>query len=90
MSSSSFSASFTIPRRYTVHTPLGLSRIERREQQFFEKRTQGFHDDFKGYRKSDALLGMTYYNGLSDESEVVMRRLNYRAANVLVLKLGNC
>ena len=27
-----------------------------REQQYFEKRAQGFYDSFEGYRKSDALV----------------------------------
>ncbi|WWD17496.1 hypothetical protein CI109_101937 [Kwoniella shandongensis] len=60
------------------------------EQQYFEKRAQGFHDIFEGYRKSDALLGMTYFNGIRYNDDLVMRKLNYVATNVLVLSLGNC
>jgi hypothetical protein len=61
-----------------------------REQQYFEKRSQGYHDAFEGYRKSDALLGMTYFSGIRHQPDLVEKRLNYRATNVLVLSLGNC
>ncbi|ODN81923.1 hypothetical protein L202_02267 [Cryptococcus amylolentus CBS 6039] len=33
------------------------------EQQYFEKRRMGFFDLMEGYRKSDALLGATYFDG---------------------------
>nr|XP_019045290.1 hypothetical protein I302_05679 [Kwoniella bestiolae CBS 10118]OCF24220.1 hypothetical protein I302_05679 [Kwoniella bestiolae CBS 10118] len=33
------------------------------EQQYFEKRRMGFFDLMEGYRKSDALLGQTYFDG---------------------------
>lgn len=62
----------------------------RREQQFFEKRAQGFQDGFLGYRKSDALLAQTYFNGLRYDPVVTQRKLNYTGTNVLVLSLGNC
>jgi hypothetical protein len=61
-----------------------------REQQYFEKRAQGFFDTFEGYRKSDALLAMTYFNGMRYDPAAAERRLNYRATNVFVLNLGNC
>jgi hypothetical protein len=67
-----------------------MSSADGREQQYFEKRAQGFFDTFEGYRKSDALLGMTYFNGIRNDPVVVERRLNYRASNVFVLSLGNC
>lgn len=60
------------------------------EQQYFEKRAQGFYDTFKGYRKSDALLGQTYFNGIRYQPELAERKLNFRATNVFILSLGNC
>ncbi|RXK40844.1 hypothetical protein M231_01903 [Tremella mesenterica] len=60
------------------------------EQQYFEKRQQGFFDTFTGYRKSDALLGQTYFNGISYKPDITERKLNLRATNVLVLSLNNC
>ncbi|WVQ82398.1 hypothetical protein IAT38_004526 [Cryptococcus sp. DSM 104549] len=67
-----------------------LGEMHPREQQYFEKRDAGFFDSFEGYRKSDALLGMTYFNGIRYDPDLVMRRLNFEASNVLVLSLGNC
>jgi hypothetical protein len=61
-----------------------------REQQYFEKRANGFHDTFEGYRKSDALLAMTYFAGIRYDPEMAERKLNYRATNVFILTLGNC
>ncbi|KAL7421557.1 hypothetical protein Q5752_003326 [Cryptotrichosporon argae] len=60
------------------------------EQQYFEKRTQGFFDTFAGYRKSDALLGTSYFNGIRHDADVCTRRLGFAAPNVFVLSLGNC
>ncbi|WVQ82399.1 hypothetical protein IAT38_004527 [Cryptococcus sp. DSM 104549] len=60
------------------------------EQQYFEKRQHGFYDLFEGYRKSDALLNMTYFGGIRYDPEFCMHKLNFVATNVLVLTLGNC
>jgi hypothetical protein len=72
-----------------MYVPL-LTTTDIREQQYFEKRAQGFFDTFEGYRKSDALLAMTYFNGMRYDPVAAERRLNYRATNVFVLSLGNC
>lgn len=67
-----------------------ISSSSHREQQYFEKRSLGFIDAFEGYRKSDALLGQTYFNGIKRDPDLVERRLNYRASNVFVMNLNNC
>ncbi|KAK8864205.1 hypothetical protein IAR55_001451 [Kwoniella newhampshirensis] len=67
-----------------------LGKMHPREQQYFEKRAQGFHDAFKGFRKSDALLGMTYFDGIKYDPDLVMRQVNYVATNVMVLSLAKC
>ncbi|ORX36892.1 hypothetical protein BD324DRAFT_651367 [Kockovaella imperatae] len=60
------------------------------EQQYFEKREYGFYDTFLGYRKSDALLNKTYFDGIRYDPDEAFKRLNYRATNVMVLSLNNC
>nr|XP_018262050.1 uncharacterized protein I303_05065 [Kwoniella dejecticola CBS 10117]OBR84208.1 hypothetical protein I303_05065 [Kwoniella dejecticola CBS 10117] len=63
------------------------------EQQYFEKRRMGFFDLMEGYRKSDALLGATYYDGIHNDQESVERlkkKYNFHSANLLLLRLGNC
>ncbi|ORX36893.1 hypothetical protein BD324DRAFT_627589 [Kockovaella imperatae] len=60
------------------------------EQQYFEKRQQGFADSFLGYRKSDALLNMTYFKGIRYDLDLAFLKLNFRATNVFILSLGNC
>lgn len=42
----------------------------------FEKRRMGFFDLMEGYRKSDALLGQTYFDGLHNDPESVQRLKN--------------
>ncbi|UOH80717.1 hypothetical protein LQV05_003374 [Cryptococcus neoformans] len=41
------------------------------EQQYFEKRRMGFFDLMEGYRKSDALLGATYFDGYVSASRAL-------------------
>lgn len=63
------------------------------EQQYFEKRRMGFFDLMEGYRKSDALLGATYFDGIHNDPESVERlkvKYNYHSSNLLLLRLGNC
>ncbi|KAL7420563.1 hypothetical protein Q5752_004514 [Cryptotrichosporon argae] len=63
------------------------------EQQYFEKRRMGFFDLMEGYRKSDALLGQTYFDGIHSDPESVQRlknKYNFHSANLLLLRLGNC
>ncbi|KAK4687209.1 hypothetical protein P7C73_g2913, partial [Tremellales sp. Uapishka_1] len=66
------------------------NRLGVKEQQYFEKRQQGFIDAFEGYRKSDTLLGATYFNGILYDPVLAERKLNFHATNVLVLSLSNC
>jgi hypothetical protein len=47
-------------------------------------------DAFEGYRKSDALLGLTYFNGIRWMPDYVHSKLNFRASNVFVMNLNNC
>ncbi|GFZ50562.1 hypothetical protein JCM24511_08319 [Saitozyma sp. JCM 24511] len=59
----------------------------------FEKRRMGFFDLMEGYRKSDALLGQTYFDGLHNDPESVERlknKYNYHSSNLLLLRFGNC
>lgn len=47
----------------------------------------------EGYRKSDALLGATYFDGIHNDPESVERlkvKYNYHSSNLLLLRLGNC
>ena len=37
-----------------------MLQLTRREQQYFERRNQGFQDTVQGYRKSDALVSEFY------------------------------
>ncbi|ODO09925.1 hypothetical protein I350_02148 [Cryptococcus amylolentus CBS 6273] len=63
------------------------------EQQYFEKRRMGFFDLMEGYRKSDALLGATYFDGIHNDPESVERlknKYNFHSSNFLLLRLGNC
>nr|KIR89203.1 hypothetical protein I308_00206 [Cryptococcus tetragattii IND107] len=63
------------------------------EQQYFEKRRMGFFDLMEGYRKSDALLGATYFDGIHNDPESVERlklKYNFHSSNLLLLRLGNC
>ncbi|RXK35769.1 hypothetical protein M231_06955 [Tremella mesenterica] len=63
------------------------------EQQYFEKRRMGFFDLMEGYRKSDALLGLTYFDGLHNDPESVERlknKYNFHSSNMLLIRLGNC
>ncbi|CAD6580238.1 MAG: hypothetical protein TREMPRED_002694 [Tremellales sp. Tagirdzhanova-0007] len=66
------------------------SAVRTMEQQYFERRAQGFYDTFEGYRKSDALLNMTYFNGIRYDPSAAERKLNFRATNVFILSLNNC
>jgi len=68
----------------------GATSLTSREQQYFEKRAQGFYDSFQGYRKSDALLNLTYFNGIRYDPILAERKLHFRATNVFVLSLSNC
>lgn len=45
---------------------------------------------FDGYRKSDALLGKSFFAGLFWDEEVLEKRFNLTSTNCLVLKLDNC
>ncbi|WWD05254.1 hypothetical protein V865_003327 [Kwoniella europaea PYCC6329] len=59
----------------------------------FGKRRMGFFDLMEGYRKSDALLGQTYFDGIHNDQESVERlkkKYNFHSANLLLLRLGNC
>lgn len=63
------------------------------EQQYFEKRRMGFFDLMEGYRKSDAMLGLTYFDGIHNDQESVDRlvgKFNFHSANMLLLRLNNC
>jgi len=52
----------------------------------------GFFDLMEGYRKSDALLGKTYFDGIHNDPEAVEKlkfKYNYHAANLLLLRFNN-
>lgn len=53
----------------------------------------GFFDLMEGYRKSDALLGQTYFDGIHNDPESVARlknKYNHHSPNLLLLRFGNC
>ncbi|WOO83329.1 uncharacterized protein LOC62_05G006857 [Vanrija pseudolonga] len=75
-------------------SPLYVDEMsEMLEQQYFEKRRMGYFDLEEGYRKSDSLLGATYFDGLHNDAESLerlRRKYNFSASNLLLLRLGNC
>lgn len=78
------------PHDFLYQSHVSVRKLTDREQQYFEKRSLGFIDSFEGYRKSDTLLGQTYFNGIRWDPIYAERKLNFRATNVFVLNLRNC